>query len=226
MLEKQEGFQFHPKKYVADNIVQAMDWDARGMYMHLLCMAYQEKPQGSIPNDDAAIRRWLNLAHGSEENLRVWRRVRPQIMAAFQLQDGRWFQKGLCTTLERQRRKSDSSANNVRKRYENTMCSLEEVISYCKERKNKVDPQKWFDYYSANGWKVGKNPMKDWRAAVRTWETNGYGSEQHRSQKPRESAFERAQRIIYQADEQLDREAQGCEQEVSNCLSITAKAGS
>lgn len=50
--------------------------------------------------------------------------------------------------------------------------SLEEVHEYCQERKNNVDAQRWFDYYSANGWKVGKNPMKDWKAAVRTWERN------------------------------------------------------
>ena len=53
---------------------------------------------------------------------------------------------------------------------------LEEVFKYCKERGGVVDPQKWFDYYSANGWRVGRNPMKDWRAAVRTWERNGYSS--------------------------------------------------
>ena len=48
--------------------------------------------------------------------------------------------------------------------------TLEEVKEYCKERGNKVDPERWFDYYTSNGWKVGKNPMKDWKAAVRTWE--------------------------------------------------------
>lgn len=48
--------------------------------------------------------------------------------------------------------------------------TLEEVQAYCKERNNNVDAQKWFDYYTANGWKVGKNPMKDWKASVRTWE--------------------------------------------------------
>lgn len=48
--------------------------------------------------------------------------------------------------------------------------TLEEVKAYCKERGNKVDPERWFDYYTSNGWKVGKNPMKDWKAAVRTWE--------------------------------------------------------
>lgn len=48
--------------------------------------------------------------------------------------------------------------------------SLDEVKAYCKERNNGVDADRWFNYYSANGWKVGKNPMKDWKAAVRTWE--------------------------------------------------------
>lgn len=52
--------------------------------------------------------------------------------------------------------------------------SLDDVKSYCLERKNKVDPNKWLSYYESNGWKVGRNPMKDWRAAVRTWESNGY----------------------------------------------------
>lgn len=48
--------------------------------------------------------------------------------------------------------------------------TFEEVQAYCHERKNNVDVARWFDYYTANGWKVGKNAMKDWRAAVRTWE--------------------------------------------------------
>lgn len=47
---------------------------------------------------------------------------------------------------------------------------IEDVKAYCLERGNSVDPQKWFDHYSSNGWKVGKNKMVDWKAAVRTWE--------------------------------------------------------
>lgn len=49
--------------------------------------------------------------------------------------------------------------------------TLEEIREYCLSRNNYVDPERFFDYYEANGWKVGKNPMKDWRAAVRTWES-------------------------------------------------------
>jgi hypothetical protein len=48
--------------------------------------------------------------------------------------------------------------------------TLEEVQEYCQERKNGVDPEKWFDFYSSKGWMIGKNRMKDWKAAVRTWE--------------------------------------------------------
>ena len=48
--------------------------------------------------------------------------------------------------------------------------TIEEVEAYCQERNKGVDAQRWYDYYSSNGWKVGKNPMKDWKAAVRTWE--------------------------------------------------------
>ena len=48
--------------------------------------------------------------------------------------------------------------------------TIEEVQAYCQERGKGVDAQRWYDYYSSNGWKVGKNPMKDWKAAVRTWE--------------------------------------------------------
>ncbi len=52
--------------------------------------------------------------------------------------------------------------------------TLEEVQAYCIERNNNVDPQRFIDYYTSNGWQVGKNKMKDWKAAVRTWERNGY----------------------------------------------------
>lgn len=48
--------------------------------------------------------------------------------------------------------------------------TLEDVKAYCQERGNRVDPERFIDYYTANGWRVGKNPMKDWKAAVRTWE--------------------------------------------------------
>jgi len=48
--------------------------------------------------------------------------------------------------------------------------TLEDVSEYCKERGNNVDPERFIDFYSSKGWMVGKNKMKDWKAAVRGWE--------------------------------------------------------
>lgn len=48
--------------------------------------------------------------------------------------------------------------------------SLAEVRQYCLERGNNINPEQFIDFYAAKGWFVGKNKMKDWRAAIRTWE--------------------------------------------------------
>lgn len=53
--------------------------------------------------------------------------------------------------------------------------TLEEVKAYCLERNNGIDPQAFIDYYAARGWKLGKDTMKDWKAAVRTWENRRKG---------------------------------------------------
>jgi predicted phage replisome organizer len=53
--------------------------------------------------------------------------------------------------------------------------TLEEVKAYCKERNNKIDAERWYDFYSSKGWMIGKNKMKDWKAAVRTWEKSDTG---------------------------------------------------
>ena len=56
--------------------------------------------------------------------------------------------------------------------------TVEEIDKYCRSRGNNIDARKFYDYYESNGWKVGKNPMKSWEAAVRTWERSEYNSNQ------------------------------------------------
>ncbi|GHU52300.1 hypothetical protein AGMMS49975_07810 [Clostridia bacterium] len=51
--------------------------------------------------------------------------------------------------------------------------TVDEIRAYCMERRNDISPQRFFDYYESKGWIVGKSPMRDWKAAVRTWEQNG-----------------------------------------------------
>lgn len=61
--------------------------------------------------------------------------------------------------------------------------TLEEVSEYVEEKGYGIDPERFCDYYAANGWKSGRNPMRDWRAAVRNWER---GDESKRKETGRE----------------------------------------
>lgn len=77
---------------------------------------------------------------------------------------------------------AETAHNNIRdnidKEKDNTIVlskkkippTLEEVTEYCNERRNGINPQGFIDFYTAKGWKIGKEPMKDWKAAIRTWE--------------------------------------------------------
>ena len=56
--------------------------------------------------------------------------------------------------------------------------TIQEVTAYCLERKNGINPKKWTDFYASKGWMIGKNKMKDWKAAVRTWENPDTEKEQ------------------------------------------------
>lgn len=62
--------------------------------------------------------------------------------------------------------------NNINKKSSKrfTPPTVEEVAAYCRERGNRVDPQRFVDFYEAKGWMIGKNKMKSWKSAVHTWE--------------------------------------------------------
>ena len=78
---------------------------------------------------------------------------------------------------EKEEDKENNSVSQAKARATRfTPPTLEEVKAYCLERQNNVDAQRFVDYYTSNGWLVGKNKMKDWRAAVRTWERNNTSS--------------------------------------------------
>jgi len=69
---------------------------------------------------------------------------------------------------------NDNLNNNIstEKNKKFTKPSIEELIDYCNQNVLNIDPNQFIDYYNANGWKVGKNPMKDWQATARTWHRN------------------------------------------------------
>ena len=73
--------------------------------------------------------------------------------------------------------------------------TLEEVRAYCIERGKGVDAEKWYNHYTANGWKVGRNPMKDWKAAVRTWEPKK-GDREHEGVSKPSGAHQRIGHVV------------------------------
>ncbi len=73
--------------------------------------------------------------------------------------------------------------------------TVEQVVEYCRERRNTVDPERFVDHYTAKGWMIGKNKIKDWRACVRTWERgNGNAKHQSNNGKSYETSAERRAR--------------------------------
>lgn len=89
--------------------------------------------------------------------------------------DNKWTtsEQQVNTTKEIKNVKKERNNNNI---VRFTRPTVEEVRAYCEERGNSVDADRFVAYYDSNGWKVGKNAMKDWRAAVRTWERSGYNN--------------------------------------------------
>lgn len=88
------------------------------------------------------------------------------------------LEKGINKSLKGYKQKfkdNNTSNNNI-----NYICStqqqpfqkptIKEIADYCAERKNKIDPAYFFDYYETKGWKVGKHKMTDWKACIRNWE--------------------------------------------------------
>ena len=82
------------------------------------------------------------------------------------------YSKGINTLQDKEQDKEqDKDKEKTKKNIKRFSAPLvDDIRNYCIERKNNVDPVKWFNFYSAKGWMIGKNKMKDWKAAVRTWE--------------------------------------------------------
>jgi hypothetical protein len=79
------------------------------------------------------------------------------------------------TTTE-QRVNTNNNVNNIKKEKNVKFIkpTIDQIKEYCTERNNNINAERFFDHYEANGWMTGKNKLKDWKAAVRTWEKNQF----------------------------------------------------
>lgn len=85
--------------------------------------------------------------------------------------------------------------------------SLNDVENYCLERENLVSPEAFINFYESNGWHVGKNKMKDWKAAVRTWEMRDSNYQNQKKGEPNYGANENEVGRRAQCTEFLDVES-------------------
>lgn len=77
--------------------------------------------------------------------------------------------------------------------------TLEEVRAYVAERHSPVDPQRFIDFYASKGWIVGKNKMKDWKAACRNaekWDEWEYSAQKSTKSMPTATNSEQMKRSV------------------------------
>lgn len=108
---------------------------------------------------------------------------------------------------------SSASTTTKRKRFEKP--SISDIKQYCMERNNNVNAEHFFDYYESNGWKVGKNSMKDWKAAVRTWERSEY-----RKPNSKKNSKEDAINVVKELMEEYEQSATDSESTIDVTASI------
>lgn len=191
-----------------------MTFEQKGFYLELLVWLY-EKPDRYLV-DEAHISRILGCRP------QITRRIWPVISEKFRRFSG-GFTHSLVKDLQRngmqlrglQRsvsptdpdpdpEKKDLPTEDVKKSKttRNTKVfkkpSVNDVAEYCTERRNTVAAVQFVDYYESNGWKVGRSGMRDWKAAVRTWERNGNGRKNGRDYEPKADAIRRQQRERYE----------------------------
>jgi uncharacterized protein YdaU (DUF1376 family) len=195
--------------YSADYYMDTNSWtvEEMGIYQRLLLT---EWVNGGLPNDPTRLARiagcgvkkfsagWGTIQvkfHPNGNGLLINERLeseRKKQLKYRELQSikGKQSAKSRSTTVEpKPQPEGNSSVFSLQSSKKNIYIgkfkkpSLEEITAYCQERKNQVNPQQFLDHYESNGWLVGKNKMKDWKAAVRTWEKNDFkqgGSKQDR----------------------------------------------
>jgi uncharacterized protein YdaU (DUF1376 family) len=175
-MAKDPAFLFYYQDFLVGT--SFMSLEEVGAYIKLLCF---QAAKGHLSKDNIIkkipVPMWNNIKdkflqdkEGNFYNDRLDKEIeKRKVHSEHQRQNAkmRWQCDGsrLAMPLE-----NENENENVIKDKKDFITTLEEVTAYCKERKNNVDPNKWFDFYSAKGWMIGKNKMKDWKAAVRTWE--------------------------------------------------------
>lgn len=188
----------YAQDWLIDSNISSLSSEDRVCYLTMMCMAHLSKKRGTIPDfSEEKIIRESKFRTREEADRAVGFSERMGKMlrrhgTSVSLPNFKKRQETQLSAYERVKRhrenlKRDDNANDTQKitlyrevdrdgeedkekRGKFVIPSVDEVRAYCLERKNGVDAQQFCDFYASKGWKVGNQVMKDWQAAVRTWE--------------------------------------------------------
>jgi uncharacterized protein YdaU (DUF1376 family) len=110
-MSKAPAFQFYPKQFLGDDQVLLMSTEAIGAHILLMCVAWQQDPPCSLPNDTEKIRKWTRLG------IKSWRKRENEILSAWRLEGDRWYQDGLLKEKKKQEELSIKREQAANKRW-------------------------------------------------------------------------------------------------------------
>jgi len=194
-VDSRPAFQFYPDLWLTDAGLMACSLAAQGLWINLLCYMWHAQIRGIIHakgmqalcRADATTFNQLleelvnnQVCEVGENNAIISRKMHREFLLETAIKEkcrkaanARWHAQSM------QKHGSSSSTTyihreNARKTHTKNgrfaPPSFEDVLKYCLERNNQIDARNFIDFYESKGWLIGKSKMKDWRAAIRTWE--------------------------------------------------------
>jgi uncharacterized protein YdaU (DUF1376 family) len=186
-MAKDPAFLFYPNDFTTGT--QFFTDEQVGVYIRILCAIHQHGHLSNsqmrslchgITNADAVAEIWNKFKiddSGKFYNERLDNEIDKRKKHSEKQRENarmRWHSHGNAKAMPLENENENVIINKIKekkfKEEKQKRPTFEEILEYCKERNKGVDAVKFWNYYEANGWKVGKNPMKNWQAAVRTWE--------------------------------------------------------
>lgn len=109
--QKSPAFQFYAKQWLGDDAVILMDWDVRGMHIHLMAISWQQNPQGTLPNDEEILKKFLSYPKDWDK------RVKKQLLRAWEEKGERLVQKALLKEAKKQKEFRRLQSDKAKKRW-------------------------------------------------------------------------------------------------------------
>lgn len=207
-MNKHFYFPLYTKEFIAGTV--QMTAEELGAYIRLLCWQFDN---GSVPISDATaiknitgvalkkLSRVIDKFPQGENNKLRYIKEKGEILSNIRKQIG--SKGGSKTQAKLKQNSSKYDDSNIYSYIESDSESklelksrmsrptLQEVESYVLEAGLSINPEQFFNYYSANGWRVGRNPMKDWKAAARHWQSRekSYPQKKTKTQETHERAL-------------------------------------